>query len=381
MRGACGRTWFDATLLRGGAGQPNGVSRVVLSLLRELERRADVDLRPFAIDDGWRLRDASPSVAPTLWTRAARRWRRAFPPKPRIDVDLRPGDVLFSPGGGWTSDPEGRVAAAVRRAGGHVAVLHLDLLPATHPEFFEPHVSPIFVPWLRAMLATADVSLAISARTRDDLATFAGREGLPSTPCAVVRLGDHDPCAPSPTLDAAVRPFALCVGTLEIRKNHALLERVWRRLVERHGDRTPDLVLAGKPGWLTEEVTGRLRRLAPVRFVPDASDAQLERLYAECRFTLYPSRYEGWGLPVAESLARGKVCIASPGGAIPEIAATLTDLLDPDDNDAWLSAVERYTFDASARARREAEIVAGYRKTSWADTADQVVRALAKRLT
>ena len=82
----------------------------------------------------------------------------------------------------------------------------------------------------------------------------------------------------------------------------------------------------------------------------DVSDAALAWLYRECAFTLYPSFYEGWGLPVSESLAHGKFCIASTAPALVEAGQGLTKHIDPLDFVAWKSAiVELGTFTRDAR--------------------------------
>ena len=108
----------------------------------------------------------------------------------------------------------------------------------------------------------------------------------------------------------------------------------------------------------------------------ESNDAQLGRLYDSALFTVYPSLYEGWGLPVAESLARGKICVASKATSIPEIAPELTDLCDPRDVDAWTAAVRRFAFDHETRRRREEQIRTEYRRTPWHETAAVISSAI-----
>ena len=71
------------------------------------------------------------------------------------------------------------------------------------------------------------------------------------------------------------------------------------------------------------------------------NDATLDWLYRNCLFTVYPSLYEGWGLPVAEALNYGKVCVAARAGSVPEIAPEMTDLIDPLDFVTWYRTVHR----------------------------------------
>ena len=132
--------------------------------------------------------------------------------------------------------------------------------------------------------------------------------------------------------------YVLFVSTLEARKNHALLFRVWRRLLsEMPREQVPTLVFAGRVGWLVADLMQQLENAewlgGKIRLVRDPSDEELLALYRGCRFTLYPSLYEGWGLPVSESLALGRPCIASNRTSLPEAGGALARYFDPDDLD------------------------------------------------
>src|SRR5262249_54027712 len=149
-------------------------------------------------------------------------------------------------------------------------------------------------------------------------------------------------------------PFVLSVSTIEARKNHELLYHVWDRLVARHGDRVPPLVLAGMVGWGVPDLLTRIRlnpRLAGKGLILDhVDDHELLWLYEHSLFTLFPSFYEGWGLPVAESLTLGRPCIVSNAGAVLEASQRLVPALDPLDFGAWYAEIERWLFDPSALA-------------------------------
>ena len=104
-------------------------------------------------------------------------------------------------------------------------------------------------------------------------------------------------------------------------------------------------------------------------------DAELAAFYAHADFTVYPSRYEGWGLPVAESLANGKMCIASDASSIPEIAGDLIDYFSPYDAQACLDRIVEYLVPKTL-AEKEAQIRQQYKSTSWDDTFTQVAAGL-----
>ncbi len=394
------RIWLDVSALRRSPAQPTGTPRLIHRLAREV-LHIEPAARLCVVDEHCGLCEVSPSAIfrrfeepvadepprPPLGLRIRGRLRSLCNlPAPLTQIrDLGPRDLLVSLGGGWTADPGARLYRRLRRRTGvRLALVLCDLIPVRFPHYFPPIVEPIFRPWLRGMARRLDLCLAISQQTRRDFAEYCGAAGIATPPTEVLRLGDDfgavDDGAWPRSLPAG-RPFALSVGTLEIRKNHEMLYRVWRRLLAVHGpERVPFLVLAGSRGWLTDDL---LRRIAAdvsvhehIRLLHAVDDAELARLYGRCLLTLYPSHYEGWGLPVCESLARGKVTIASSAASIPEVAPELTELCDPDDDASWKATIARFAFQESARQRREAAIRASYRPTSWADTANAIVQHL-----
>ena len=302
-----------------------------------------------------------------------RRWTEHGPLPlvvPNRVADLGPDDVLLSLGGGWTTDPEARFYRRLQaETGVRIAHLLFDVIPIVRPDFFPPIAHEVFAPWLRTMTEISERVFVISRQTERDLAEFCEREKLPMPAIDVVRLGDEVPpsggAATWPAELPADRPFVLAVGTVEIRKNHGLLVDVWRRL-----ENPPLLVIAGRDGWLADLDAPHALRLR------DLNDAQLGRLYDASLLTVYPSLYEGWGLPVAESLARGKICVASAATSIPEIAPALAELCDPRDVGEWTSAIRRFVGDADLRRRREERIRTEYRRTSWKETAAAILLPL-----
>jgi glycosyltransferase involved in cell wall biosynthesis len=175
--------------------------------------------------------------------------------------------------------------------------------------------------------------------------------------------------------------YILFVSTIEIRKNHRLLVRVWQRLLARHGaDAIPVLVFAGQVGWMVDDLLADLAASGylggKVEHRPGLSDEELDEAYRGCLFTVFPSLCEGWGLPIAESLAHGKFCLASNRASIPEVGGDLIDYFDPSDDDDALAKVERLLFEPGYLAAREARLRAEYRPCTWADCAHSLVLQL-----
>ncbi|SUB16009.1 glycosyltransferase, MSMEG_0565 family [Pantoea agglomerans] len=103
------------------------------------------------------------------------------------------------------------------------------------------------------------------------------------------------------------------------------------------------------------------------------SDPELTLLYKNAWFTLYPSLYEGWGLPVAESLAFGKYCLASSAASVPEVAGDLLDYIDPWDVLGWAEKIRYFIDNPDAIKQREKRIEAEYKSTKWSETAASVL--------
>jgi glycosyltransferase involved in cell wall biosynthesis len=292
---------------------------------------------------------------------------------------------LFLPGAGWDDHGACENLARLKQTDSlFVVPLLCDIIPLKLPQFCNPLLPPLFVPWLRSLLALSDLVLAISQHTRRDL--LACGPELP--PIEVIRLGDElttaDPPVRPPALADGVEDFVLSVGTLEPRKNHWLLYHLWRRLAEELGERLPALLLAGRPGWNTGDLLDQLRRDPLVRgrilLLEDIGDRELLWLYRHCRFTLYPSHYEGWGLPVAESLAHGKVCICSDISSLPEIAPGLVEHHDPLDLPECARLVRRALLEPDFLRRREAHIRAGFRPTPWRECAAHLLALVCTNL-
>lgn len=167
-------------------------------------------------------------------------------------------------------------------------------------------------------------------------------------------------------------PYLLCVATIEPRKNHL-------RLLEAHAllppDRRPPLVIAGRFGWLCDDVRRRLAGADRVLHLEDVPDSRLAALYRGAMLFLYPSLYEGFGLPVLEAMALGVPVLTSPRGALREVGGDAVAYADPKDprdlRDAMLELIRD-------RARREELAGLGLRRArefTWDRTAASTVAA------
>lgn len=143
------------------------------------------------------------------------------------------------------------------------------------------------------------------------------------------------------------RPYLVCLGTIEPRKNHLLLLNLWRQMVKETGSRsnTPRLILVGRRGWENENILDMLERCPALRDnvleYNDLSDPEVVTLLQGSAGLLFPSFAEGFGLPLAEALVLGVPVVCSDIPVFHEVAGENAIYLDPTDGPAWRAAIER----------------------------------------
>jgi glycosyltransferase involved in cell wall biosynthesis len=279
--------------------------------------------------------------------------RLIYPPPPsQPDVSLvvhpREGDVLFTCGVGWDRLDWSAIAALRERYHFRVVCVCYDIIPVLFPQWI-PTAADMFLSHFLRMIDLADAVPCISQCTERDLHALALTHGRPVPSTHVVRLGADLPAKAEPEgIDPelsrrfAAERFALAVSTFDVRKNYRLLLDVWDHLT-RDSNFDLDLVIVGMRGWGAEDVITRLEA-SPlyghrIFWFTNLGDAGLSWLYERCHMALYPSLYEGWGLPVVEALQHRRPVVASNRGAVPEAGLGIARIVDPDDLAAWCDAV------------------------------------------
>jgi glycosyltransferase involved in cell wall biosynthesis len=297
-----------------------------------------------------------------------------------------PGEVLFLAGESWGQYDFNVVARLRAERGTHIAALCQDLIPITCPQFFE---SGDFVARYRAyvdfLIRDADLIVAISESTKSDILTYARQNGGIRGHIAVVQLGADLISAklarpPSDFPDLRTRKFVLSVSTIQSRKNFDLLYHLWRRLAEQKTPDLPMLVIVGQRGYGSQDLLWQIEHddqtKDKIAILHHTRDEELSWLYQNCLWTMYPSFYEGWGLPISESLAYGKYCLASNSSSMPEAGAGLANHLDPLDFAAWRDATVELIRSPAHLATLESSIRARYRPTTWQRSAEVLLNEL-----
>jgi alpha-1,3-rhamnosyl/mannosyltransferase len=174
-------------------------------------------------------------------------------------------------------------------------------------------------------------------------------------------------------LDLGDTPYVFWIGSLEPRKNVGLLVDAFARWAL-HTDLPHLLVLAGPAGWLEDEasVLAPARRLGDrVRTLGRVGDPALSALYRGADLFAFPSRHEGFGIPVLEAMAQKTPVLAADIPALREVASGAAVLRSPDDPGAWVAALDNLLHDDAERSRMAIagrERAEGY---SWARCADE----------
>jgi glycosyltransferase involved in cell wall biosynthesis len=283
-------------------------------------------------------------------------WTEARRPAPQTVCG--PLDVVHAPGP--MLPPSG--AAAL------VATVH-DLAPLRFPERYPRGARLSLKRSLRFAAREADRIICPSRSTADEVQELLGVEA------DRLRVVAHGVAMPVPDPEEAAQfvarrgirePYVLWVGTQEERKNVIAVLDAFEQASQRDGD--VSLVVHGPQGWLGAEVADGIRRrkLDGRTIVSEGGLTRLElaALYARARVFLFPSIYEGFGLPVLEAMACGAPVITSDRSAMPESAGDAATLVDPDDHDALGDALTALLHDSAARdelSRRGRERAAAFR--------------------
>jgi glycosyltransferase involved in cell wall biosynthesis len=169
----------------------------------------------------------------------------------------------------------------------------------------------------------------------------------------------------------AERPYFVCLGTVEARKNHLLLLNLWRDIVGQNAERAPGLVLIGRRGWEIENAIDMLSRCPALHGIVSererASDIETVRILKNARGLLLPSYAEGFGFPLIEALASGNPVLCSDLPALREIGGAIPEYFDPLDGNAWRAAILDYAYDPSPRREAQLQRLSKWRAPCWSD--------------
>ncbi|SDA99453.1 glycosyltransferase family 1 protein [Sinorhizobium sp. NFACC03] len=292
-------------------------------------------------------------------------------------------DVYLSAGLDWDNKDFNRIYDLKSKFGFKFVGFCYDLIPFFFPHLCVGDVSSFFSKYFTELSWCADGIVCISESSRKDYKNFVKYSGCPIPETKVVRLGSSIKrngaeivSDASPVNGLIGTKYILFVSTIERRKNHEVLYKAYVRLVERGVQDLPKLVFVGMRGWGVSDLFNDLvldpRVKDLIVTMNNINDDELSILYENCLFTVFPSLYEGWGLPVAESLGHNKYCLASGAGSIPEIAGDLLDYLDPWDVQGWADAIQALLKQEGYLESKERAIRKRFRVDQWSVCVDGI---------
>lgn len=334
------------------------------------KREADRQLAGMATNGDTGLR----SIAARLLFRAYRLYRRANlrlgwsklaePPAP-ADVEL--STVLIS-----HQVLVGDNRAPVSNTTNRIAFLCHDLIPTIRPDLVsQGKLERAFGPNLESLVRSGATAFCTSHAAGEMLTSHMGQAGISLA-------GLHRFPMPSLLHEAASRrnmtsrleagePFVLYCSTIEVRKNHIMLARIWQQARD-EGVRLPKLVCVGRWGWMIDELKAYLKshpELAQsIVFTGPISDDELIRHYRTASFGVFPSHIEGWGYAASECLDFGVPVIVSTTPSLIEATGGLMPAIDSTDQAGWYAAIRRMAQDKAWHVSLADSIARQHRPTS-----------------
>ena len=282
------------------------------------------------------------------------RWRawqllRPFAVDMGAVVRVNPADIVYVAGSGWIPCRRHRTLQRLAATGVKLVWMCFDLVPIN---FYGPvsntrHGAFRFQTWLDAAIRHKGKFICISEHVSSDLIAYAKSIGETVNAVSVPLAHEfrYEDAPVSETVNALTSTnYALFVSSLGLRKNHLALLKSWQRLAAIHGAKLPTLVLAGSP-WKETDIFPFLEETqwlgGKAVHLSGLSDADIAALYRHCRFTVYPSLNEGWGLPVGESLWMGKPCVCADNTSLPEVGGNWVTYFKADDPSSMDMAIDR----------------------------------------
>ena len=290
--------------------------------------------------------------------------------------EFGPDDIFLDVDSAWNS-PLKRpyLYPELRKVGAMIVTVVYDLLPLQFPDLAHPSTLRNWSQFISAVYTWSDLVFVISRSVEEEFLRHKELVGeTRHIPTVVIKLGADFAVHAEPTHEelAALAQFRdeeyiLYVSTIEPRKMHSVaLDAI--ALI--HATR-PDvhIVFAGRLGWHSDEthtaIVGHPLFGKRVHWIDGPSDALLETLYRECAMTLYLSRGEGYGLPVAESLELGKITISSINTSMYEVGGGFADYVHFNTATEVAETALAYFASPALRERRVREITEKFKPVLW----------------
>ena len=331
-------------------GQATGFGRYVSQITRALKKIAPADIKFSEIK----------VIKRNLRTPSRILWDQVGLP---IAASFKRPDVLFVPA----------FSAPILWPGKMVVACH-DLIGRLFPENFSRSAKLYWHDLLPKALKYADQIITISNASKKDIVRLLK---IPESKVSVTPLAADPkfrPCQDQNEITRIKRtynlprPFCLAVGTIEPRKNLPFLVEAFAR--SKRNDH--DLVIVGKKGWDTETLERNIQKLhlnERIKILEYVPEEDLVVILSSATALLFPSLYEGFGLPILEAMACGAPVVASTASSVPEVAGEAALYADPKDFSAWQAQISRVIADPNLRQVLRSKGLARAKSFTWENAA------------
>ncbi|MBY8246275.1 glycosyltransferase [Vibrio fluvialis] len=260
-----------------------------------------------------------------------------------------------------------------------------DMIPIVC-EYVPDELKEMFNKYIPFVLDSADKIIVNSQSCKLDLENYIDNSNSNRPEMKVVHLAHYLPLSkkessivPLRTRKLSKEKYVLCAGSIESRKNHINLLILWRKFINSANYANEKLVIVGRLLWDTESVMHLLHSTGflygTVVLIESASEDELNFLYENCRFTVFPSHYEGWGLPLGESLRYEKPCLHFNNSSLVEASYGMTTYVDYLDYshfyDKFVALMQDDIFYVSEKNRIDIT-----RLRSWDDFANEIYKVI-----
>ena len=298
---------------------------------------------------------------------------------PDRQLNIGRSDIIFIPSGFWSNQIYVSHLQSLATQHTLIHTVH-DIFPFVCPALVKDSILNPFREYAKRILPVMDHIVSISDNTSRDIHQLFKNWKLSPPSILDFRLGSDlpsvQPKRPAGICRSGSKEFILAVSTVEPRKNYELLLQVYELAKERQ-ETLPHLYIAGRidQEWQINRLL--IRRalndsyLAEhVTILGQVTDEELVYLYQNAKLTVFPSFYEGWGIPVAESLAYGKVTLCAATSAVTEVGGQLADYFSPHSPESLLRLMTKYQ-DSKQLKTKQTKIREDYTPIEWAKAVDK----------
>jgi len=301
--------------------------------------------------------------------------------------ELGPGDVFFDIDSVWNNRMRRSFLLPILKNQGVSIAVHIyDIIPILYPQYCDEQTTFRFMDYLGAHLLYADLIVANTESTLRDIKALAGQLGA-ETPARrdcvplgadFVQIGEN---ARVDVISAEVLAlegsrYLLMVGTIEPRKNYSFILDAYEAVLRAEGFQ---LVIAGRSGWNVDSLMCRIHDLSRTDdhflYLDQANDATINYLYEHAFFTVFPTLYEGFGLPIIESFLHRTPVLASDISVLREVGGDFCDYFASNDKEDLFGVLLKYKNDPLLYAVRRSNLEQ-YIPVSWDQSEDRLWNAL-----